>query len=301
MKSLFFTIIAMFFCCCLSAEEPIIRFGVVTDMHYSPKHPENKKHPTRSYKLPKAKLQEAVNTFNQEKVAFTAILGDNIDLYAESFYELKPVLAQLDKPHHIVLGNHDFLDFYSTPKQDSVLKILGVKKPYYSFVKNNIRFIFLDSNDLALYSRAENTPEGKEARALYNKLKAEKNKAGHKYNGTLSQKQIDWMVELIEKSQKKGQQVICFAHMPLQPYGTFAGTDMQGDKINKILSRYSNVKAVLTGHHHEGSKSLEGPVKHYNFVGMIEGSANHYSIVSLYPDRMEIKGYGEQESLTIKY
>jgi hypothetical protein len=34
---------------------------------------------------------------------------------------------------------------------------------------------------------------------------------------------------------------------------------------------------------------------------MIEGSANHYSIVSLYPDRMEIKGYGEQESLTIKY
>ena len=135
MKSVILTVVAMFFCCCLSAEEPIIKFGVVTDMHYSPKHPENKKHPTRSYKLPKAKLQEAVNTFNQEKVAFTAILGDNIDLYAESFYELKPVLAQLDKPHHIVLGNHDFLDFYGTPKQDSVLKILGVKKPYYSFVK----------------------------------------------------------------------------------------------------------------------------------------------------------------------
>jgi hypothetical protein len=109
------------------------------------------------------------------------------------------------------------------------------------------------------------------------------------------------MVKLIEKSQKKGQQVICFAHMPFQPMGKFGGTDMQGDKINKILSRYSNVKAVLTGHHHEGSKSLEGPVKHYNFVGMIEGSANHYSIVSLYPNRMQIKGYGEQESLTIKY
>ncbi len=301
MKSYIIILIALFFSCYIFAEEPIIRFGVVTDLHYSPKHPVNKKHPTRSYKLPKKKLQEAVKTFNEENVAFTAVLGDNIDMYLDSYNELIPVFKQLNKPHYTILGNHDFLDVYGSKTQKEVMKTLGVKKPYYSFVKNNVRFIFLDSNDLAIYSRGEDAPEGKEIRALYKKLKAEKNKAAHKHNGTLSQKQIDWMTKLIKKSQKKGQQVICFAHMPLQPTGKISATDMQGDRINRILSKYDNVKAVLTGHHHAGSKSLEGPVKHYNFRGMIEGDKNHYSIVNLYTDRMEIKGYGEQESICIKF
>lgn len=300
LKLILLTVLSAFLCNNIRAEEPLIKFGVVTDLHYSPKHEKNKKHPQRMYKISNKKLQEAVNTFNQENVAFTAILGDIIDKYAESFNDLKPILKTLNNPYHIALGNHDFIDVYGSKAQNEALKILGVKKPYYSFVKNNIRFIFLDSNDLALYSRGENTPEGKEIRALYNKLKAEKARSASKYNGTLSQKQIDWMVKLIEKSQKKNQQVICFAHMPLLPTN-IGGTDMQGKKISQILEKYPNVKAYLSGHHHEGSQYLKTSVKYYNFQGMIEGNNNHYSVVSLYKDRLEVKGYGEQESTTIRF
>ena len=292
-------LIALFTCNTILAEEPIIKFGVVTDLHYSPKHAENKKHPSRMYKITDKKLQEAVNTFNQQNVDFTAILGDIIDKFADSFEDIRPILKSLNNPYYIALGNHDFLDVYGTKTQKETLKTLGVKKPYYSFVKNNVRFIVLDSNDLSLYSRDENTPEGKEIRELYNKMKAAKIKNASKYNGTLSQKQIDWMIKLIEKSQKKGQQVICLAHMPLRP--TISATDMRGKEISQMLEKYSNVKAYCSGHHHEGSEYLKGSVKYYNFKGMIEGMQNHYAIVSLYKDRIEIQGFGDQESKTIKF
>lgn len=284
----------------MKAEEPLVKFGVVTDVHYSILHPANAKHPTRMYKMSKQKMQEAVNTFNQNNVAFTAVLGDNIDGDIESFAEIKPVFKSLKKPVYRVLGNHDFLDVYGSQKMKFVQKELEVKKPYYSVVVNNVRFIFCDSNDLATYSRSIDTPEGVAAKALLDSLKRVKAKAAHSYNGTFSRKQMDWIISLAKKSAKKQQMVILFAHDPLLPT-TLGGSDLLGKEHADELSLQPNIKAVLTGHHHEGSQSLDGRVKHYNFQGMIEDNTNHYSIVSVYADRLEIQGFGEQESRVIKF
>lgn len=278
-------------------EKPIISIGVVTDLHYNN---EVEVRGTRHHKATKQKLQEAVDTFNVRKVDFTVVLGDIIDFKLDGYADLKPIFASLKKPVYKVFGNHDFLDTYGTEKEQQVEKILGREAPYYSKCKHGIRFLFLDSNDVGVLSRSAESPEGKKVREMLKQFKAEKCNNAFEWNGTIGEKQQEWMLHQVAKSQKKNQMVFCFAHMPLMPISIEA-RDFRGQEINEMLERYSCVKAFLAGHHHVGSMMLSGELKHYGFQGMIEGKENHFSIVKIYKDRMEIEGFGKQESRIIQF
>ena len=100
-------LLALFFTIGMKAEKrtPLVTFGVVTDVHYSNV---NEMRINRYYKLSKEKLIEAVNTFNQQNVDFTVVLGDVIDGDIDSYADIKTVFASLKKPVYKVFGNHDF-------------------------------------------------------------------------------------------------------------------------------------------------------------------------------------------------
>ena len=110
-----------------------------------------------------------------------------------------------------------FLDVYGSALEKRVQKELGIKHPYYSICKKGLRFVFLDSNDVALYSRSADSHEGKAAKELYENLKKTNKNYAQTYNGTLGEKQVEWLSSVIDKAQKKNQMVVCFAHMPFLP------------------------------------------------------------------------------------
>ncbi len=278
-------------------EKPIVAFGVVTDLHYNN---EIEVRGSRHHKATKRKLQEAVDTFNVRKVDFTVVLGDIIDFKLESFSDLKPIFASLKKPVYKVFGNHDFLGTYGTSKQAQVEKELGLEAPYYSKCKHGIRFLFLDSNDIGVLSRSADTPEGRQAREMLKHCKERQFNNAFEWNGTLSQLQQEWLLGQVQTAQRKHQMVICFAHMPLQP-STINARDFRGQELTEMLERYSCVKAFLSGHHHEGSMMLTEKMMHYGFQGMIEGEDNHFAIVKIYKNRLDIEGFGKQESRTVKF
>lgn len=276
-------------------EKPIVTFGVVTDLHYNN---EIEHQGTRYYQATLGKLREAADTFNVRRVDFVAVLGDIIDFKLDSYADLEPVFASLRMPVHKVFGNHDFLGTYGTELEAQVEKVIGREAPYYAHTKHGVRFLFLDSNDVGVLSRSADSPEGKRVREMLAHLKAEGANNAYEWNGTLGTEQEKWLLREVQKAHRKHQMVFCFAHMPLMPL-SIGARDFRGAEICEMLEQYPCVKAFLTGHHHTGSMMLMGPLKHYGFQGMIEGTDNHYAIVSVYKNRMEIEGFGLQESRTI--
>ena len=128
-----------------------IRFGLVTDLHFA----RREKNGSRYYDQSKKKLENAISTFNENKVDFLIELGDLKDqgvtpdkAQTLSFLdEIEESLHTFDGPVYHVLGNHD-MD--SISKEDYLAHIRnGVDtkgKTYYSFVRNKLKFVVLDGN-----------------------------------------------------------------------------------------------------------------------------------------------------------
>lgn len=103
-----------------SAERPVVRFGVVTDVHYADKPPAG----TRFYRDSLPKMEAAVAALNDAArgdatgLAFGAVLGDFVDSagatvsdesVAQEIAYLKTIeaaWARLGAERHYVLGNH---------------------------------------------------------------------------------------------------------------------------------------------------------------------------------------------------
>ncbi len=88
--------------------EPVVRIGLVTDLHYADKDPAGSRH----YRETLKKLEEAAAAFQQAKVDFIVELGDLIDAADSVDVELGYLrtinrhFAQICSQRHYVLGNH---------------------------------------------------------------------------------------------------------------------------------------------------------------------------------------------------
>lgn len=281
----------------LPAEVPLFSFGVITDVHYS-----NLKAPwgTRHYAQSGEKLREAVDAFNAMNVDFVVSLGDLIDGDIESYADIRPILDSSRVPVYKIPGNHDFLGPYGSARQQRVLDELGISEPYFSVVVNGCRLLFLDSNDISLYARSEESPEYGEASGILDGLKSRGIANARLYNGAIGALQREWIARELTAAGSRGETVICLAHMPLTPLdGRF--TLWNNRQVADMLMQYACVKAFLAGHHHVGGCHSFGHIRHFTFQGMIEGSENHYAVVEVYRDRLVIRGYGAQPGATLEY
>ena len=167
-------------------------------------------------------------------------------------------------------------------------------------MKEGYRLLFLDSNECSTYARAKGSAAYGEAAVRFEELKREGRANAETYNGALGERQRAWLAKELAKAERRNESVICLTHMPLMPLeGKFTLWDNR--QTAALLQRHPCVKAFLAGHHHAGGSDRMGHIPHFTFQGMIEGTQNHYAIVEVYPDRLQIRGYGAQPSASIQF
>ena len=73
------------------------------------------------------------------------------------------------------------------------------------------------------------------------------------------------------------------------------------ERIVELLTGSPNVVAYFNGHNHAGNFGELSGKYFVNFKGMVDTPATSaYSIVEVHEDRIEIRGFGREESRTLK-
>lgn len=272
---------------------PILRFGLITDPQYAPVPPRR----TRFYANSLAKLSQAVETLNQEQLAFCVTLGDIIDRHWESYSHILPVYDRLAHPHHFVLGNHDFE--VAADYLGSVLRVAGLERAYYSFKGAGWRFIVIDGNDVSPFSSPKGNPKQVQAQAILEKLVAEKAVNAQTWNGGMGDEQFAWLTAELDAADAANERVVIFGHYPVYPENEHNMWDH--GRFVDLVTRRKSVAAFMNGHNHMGNYGEKGGKHFINFKGMVEtADTTAYAIVELFADRLVIKGYGREESRDLR-
>ena len=253
---------------CDQQQRPV-RFGVVTDLHYSRREP----YGTRYFPQTMEKLKEAIKVFNNSNLDFVIELGDLKD--QDNVPQREQTITYLDEiekefqtfrgPVYHVLGNHD-MD--SISKEDFLQHTSNHgdadKKTYYSFTCNNIKFIVLDAN---------HNPDG----TPYDKGNFDWTKA------FIPKDQIQW---LQEELKDKNKPILIFIHQLLDSFSDISKALCVGnaDEVVPLLEENGNILAVFQGHHHPGHYSFRNNIHYWTMKGMIEGELpgnNSFAVVEI--------------------
>lgn len=266
-----------------------VRFGIVTDLHYSLRESNGR----RFYSQTIEKLEAAMTVFKQSNLDFLIELGDLKDQDAipvrentiAYLDEIEKALQAFGGPIYHVLGNHDT---DSISKEDFLQHTSNQGeangKTYYSFSRNGIKFIILDAN-----FNEDGTPY-----------------CCGKYTWTetyIPKEEIAWLKEELAESNKP---VILFIHQMLDSF-----SDIDKDlcvnnapEIVSLLENSGNVIAVFQGHHHPGHYSFRNHIHYWTMKGMISGSLpdnNSFAVVEIDPERnIHIDGFCNCEDRILK-
>lgn len=271
-------------------EKPMFEFGIVPDAQYC----NCNRSGTRFYQNSLEKLSEASQIFNEHKLRFTIQLGDLIDRDYSSFSSILPIYNSIESKKYHVLGNHDF-----AASSDEVVKLLSMPNQYYDFKYKNWRFIVLDSNDLSFYANSKGSLKYKQAEEMYHDIKAKGAINAQTWNGGLSEEQLKWLRNTLDKSAKRNEKVIVFSHMPVYPKNEH--NIWNDELVKKELEAAGNVVAFFNGHNHAGNYGVSNGNYYVNFKGMVETEdTNSFSILKVYKNRIEIDGFGLEEDRVLK-
>lgn len=274
----------------LSGKKPSFQFGLIADAQYADIEPNG----TRFYRASLEKVAEAVKTFNEKGVVFTVHLGDFIDRDASSFSNILPIFNQVNGPKYHLLGNHDYAMDAKT-----VANTLGMPNFYYDFSYAGWRFVVLDTNDLSTYANPVGSEKYQKAITTYDVLKWSGANNAQTWNGGVDSEQMVWLKNVLTNSSKAGEKVVVLGHMPLSPMN--AHNAWNDEALIKVFESSGNVVAYFNGHNHAGNYVEKNGIHYVNFKGMVEtADTNAYSIVRVYPDRIEIKGFGREQNRVLK-
>ncbi|RUL96561.1 metallophosphoesterase [Rhizobium chutanense] len=279
-----------------SFASPLFRFGIIADPQYAAIAPHVAM--DRHYANSLAKVAEAIEVFNGWELSFVMTLGDVIDRSFASFDDILPVYDKLRHEALFLLGNHDFS--VSAGHLGEVATRLGMPSPYYSFSRHGWRFIVLDGNEVSTFA----PPEGHPRRALAAEMLAELQARGaanaHRWNAALSDEQFAWLTDEIASAAAAGEKVIVMNHYPVHPPCEHGMWD--SERIVTLLAAQPHVVAYLNGHDHAGNYGKAGACHFVNFKGVVDTETqNAFAIVEVNTDRIEIRGFGREESRTLAY
>jgi manganese-dependent ADP-ribose/CDP-alcohol diphosphatase len=267
---------------------PLFSFGVITDVQYCDCEPAG----TRYYRSSLSKLREAVSSFSTDSMAFIVDLGDLID---NDFASYKPVLNILDssglKVWHVT-GNHDYSVDQKYKKR--IPQLEGHKEGYYSFSRDEFKFIVLNGNDVSTYG-AGNKKVLEEAQQLIMKIKAEGEPNAIDWNGGLGEKQMAWFKSQLDEAAAKNAKVIILCHFPVWPENQHNLLNYR--EVLTLLEKYNNIIAWFSGHNHAGNYGNFNLIHFVTLRGMVETEANtSFAEVEIYRNKIWIKGSGREKS-----
>ncbi len=272
---------------------PVLSVGIVTDCQYADVDtPPGSK---RLYRESPRKLTAAIDHLNAMKdLDFMLHLGDSVDRDEKSYAAVIPVFARAKVPLYQVAGNHDYS--IAAELKRKVPELLGMKAPHYSVSRNGWRFVMLDGNLLSLFSTPEGSPEWQTASAF---LKSSKRKLAD-YSGGLGEAQIAWLKAELAEARKAGERVVLACHYPLLPIDGHSLWDAEA--VLEVLKADRDIIAAWwNGHNHAGNYAAKHGIHFLNFRGMVETEENSYARVDIYPDRMEVTGYGREPRRVLRF
>lgn len=278
----------------MSSEKPLLRFGVIADPQYADVEPRLEY--DRFYRNSPKKLADAIETLNGEDLAFVVTLGDLVDRDWESFDAILPVYDELRHENILLPGNHDFA--VDPQRLGEVHARLGMPAPFHDFARGGIRFVIIDGNEVSLFS----TPEGDARHTQARQRLAEMEAAGvinaMPWNGGIGEDQFAWLEQTLADARERGETAIVMGHYPLYPENQH--NMWESERLTELFARSGNVIAYLNGHNHVGNLGQSGSTWYVNFKGMVDTEAeNTFAVVEVYKDRIEIIGYGREESRSL--
>ncbi len=291
---LFFVAKPLTVCCQSNEAIPTYSFGLIADIQYADVEKAGK----RDYRSSLGKLSNTVAEFNKHPLSFVVSLGDVIDRDYQSFDKPMAILKQSKAKVHNIIGNHEYS--IADEHKPKVKKRLGNKKGYYAFEKGGLLYVVVDGTDLSTMAYAEGSEKHRQGQEAYEKLKADGANNAYTWNGGIGRQQLDWLQKQLQRAAAKNKKVVLFCHWPLIPEN---GTQLWGNnQVKSLLEASGVVVAWISGHHHAGGYHQESNIHYLTVEGMVEAPVNIAgAIVDVYPDRLEVRGLGEQDSYTLAY
>ena len=261
-----------------SGEIPVVRFGMLSDVHYADREPAG----ARFYRQSLGKVQECIDRMNQEKLDFAIEMGDFKDQDAvpneantlKYLTTIESVLQKFNGPTYHVLGNHDMDGISKLQLLERIENTdIPATESYYSFNQKGIHFVVLDGNF---------TSEGKEY-----------DHGNFSWDDALIPAiQVNWLKDDLESNKLP---VIVFIHQMLDDSKNVKQAVQNAGEVRGILEQSGRVLCVFQGHVHEERYNLINGIHYYSVNAVVDGDGhenNAYMIVDIYKDgSLTIDGY----------
>jgi len=270
-----------------------LHFGIVTDVQYCDCDSSGQ----RYYRMAPGKLSDAMDVLEEANIDFLLNLGDLVDRDLSSYDTILPILHSKEIEVYSLLGNHEFTDIPDSEKS-SLFERLNMPSPYYSFVENGWRFVFLNSNDISTYAYSEGSEASVYAGDYIKALGDNPN--AHEWNGGIGEKQMQWLDSLLSSSDTLGEHVIVASHHNIFPLSI--ASMLNGEELSSLLESHNSVKLVIAGHHHEGSFVEQNGLHYWTAKAMLDyPDQTAFSIVDIRDNEISIDGYGREPDRVITY
>lgn len=255
-----------------------MKFLVITDLHYSDKPVGSD---GRYHELSLSKLREALGKYS-DGCEFAVCLGDIADAVdgfkpqAQGLEELGEIWRSFDIPFYSIIGNHD-----TAMSKQEFCRLTDMPHRFYSVETQEYLCLMLDTN---MNSPDEPYPES-EIKWAYCYVDNE---------------QLDWAKKKIEQSDKP---VIVFTHALLD-FDIDEGERndhvlVNADEVKQALLSSGKVKAVFSGHYHDGLNMRLGSVPYVVFASMCNEPTNNFAVVEIEDGKVNVKGYGTQKDIQL--
>lgn len=261
-----------------SALKPLVRFGLLSDVHYADREPAG----NRFYRQSLAKVQECVDLMNQEKVDFIIELGDfkdqdpvpNETNTLNYLADIESVYGKFEGPTYHVLGNHDMDGISKSQFLERVVNTgISADKSYYSFNRNGVHFVVLDGNF---------TKEGK----------AYDHGNFNWEDAFIPESQVDWLKDDLKSNRLPA---VIFIHQMLDDSKGVEQSIKNAAEVRQILEQSGRVIGVFQGHVHEERYKLINRIPYYSINAVVDGEGpenNSYQIVNIFSDgSLIVKGF----------
>ncbi|MDI1313787.1 metallophosphoesterase [Prosthecobacter sp.] len=262
-----------------AAAEPLLRVGLMTDLHYGDKEPTK----TRFYREALTKLDEAVEAMNRDKPALVVELGDFIDQAdsvereIEWLKTMESHFTKLFMPRHYVLGNH----CVGTLTKQEFAAHTKAPGGHAVFEENGVTFLILDAcfrEDGTSYER----------------------KNFNWQDSNLPKAELAWLESALGKASGP---VIIFAHQRLDMDKAHAVRNAA--QVRSLVEKSGKVLAVFQGHSHKNDYQQIAGIHYTTLVAMVEGSGvenNGYSLLDIMADgSLRLNGFRRQTNRTLNH
>jgi len=253
-------------------EEPLVRFGMVTDIHYADIPPDPIPRGVvgwRHYRESRLKLLDAVAVFNARELDFAIELGDFKDDTngregtLRHLDSIESAFAKFNGPRYHVTGNHDLdcitpADFYSRTPNDGEISETG----YYSFAVNGVTFIVLNATYAAdgTHWSCQNVWD----------------------DANIPPAEMKWLAERLNEAEGN---VYVFCHQRLENSAEPRHVVKNAAAVRKLFESCGKVKGVFTGHQHMGGQNVVNGIPYYSLRALVHGTGegeNSFAEVAVY-------------------